>query len=308
MYEFNKLDDLAKEMAQRDYLIRKRKHIAEELNQLSLEEIRLQSQLKKETHDYESIENLSVKQLLKLFSDHYEEMMDKEYREMKIAQYKHDSLLEKMQVAQDEIVGITELLKNYQNIEQEYNTLLNAKRIWAASNGHLEIDTYESELIVLKGKQKEIEEASNACKQLVLSLENACEDLSSAQSWGMFDILGGGLIPPAIKHDYVKRASQYIKDSSDKAVTLMRELLDLKLYFSKEHLEIDALTHTFDTFFDSVLSDLNIQEQIDKAYLAICNNHSYAESLMSLLEKLKEDNDAHINQLLQKREKVLLSL
>lgn len=308
MQEFIRLDDLAKEMAQRDYLIRKRKHIAEELNQLSLEEIRLQSQLKKETHDYKSIENLSVKQLLRLYSEHYEEMMDKEYREMKIAKYKHDSLLEKMQIAQDEITGITDLLKNYQNIEQEYTTLLNSKRIWAAENGHLEIDSYESELIMLKGKQKEIEEASNACKQLVLSLENAREDLSSAQSWGLFDILGGGLIPTSIKHDYIKRASQYIKDSSDKAVILTRELQDLKIYFSIDGLQVDSLTHSFDTFFDSVLSDLNIQEQIDKAYLNICNNHSHAEALLRILEELRINNDEHINSLLQKREKVLLSL
>ncbi|MDH8679426.1 hypothetical protein QE109_14805 [Fusibacter bizertensis] len=308
MQDFDKLDDLAKEMAQRDYLIKKRKHLAEELNQLSQEEIRLQSQLKKETHDYKSIENLSVKRLLKLFDEQYEEMMDKEYREMKIAEYKHDSLIEKMQTAQDEIVGITELLKNYTTIESEYKTLLNAKRVWATSNGHMEIDNFESELILLKGKQKEIEEAINACKQLILSLENAREDLSSAQSWGMFDILGGGLIPASVKHDYLKRASQYIKDSSDKAVTLTRELLDLKTYFSIERLEVDALTHTFDTFFDSVLSDLNIQEQIDKAYLSICNNHAHAEALMKLLDELKIDNDERMNQLKQKREKVLISL
>ena len=44
MEDFKKLDELIDMMAQRDYLIKKRKVIAETLTSLSQEEIRLQSQ------------------------------------------------------------------------------------------------------------------------------------------------------------------------------------------------------------------------------------------------------------------------
>lgn len=67
MRDFSNLDDIAKQMAQRDYLIKKRKQLVVSLTALSQEEIRLQSDLKKETYEYRSIEKLSIKKLLSPF-------------------------------------------------------------------------------------------------------------------------------------------------------------------------------------------------------------------------------------------------
>jgi hypothetical protein len=295
-------------MAQRDYLVRKRKAIAESLNAMSQEEIRLHSQVKKETNDYKKFEGLSIKRLLKLFSENYEEMMDKEYREMKIAEYKHAELLEGMQAYQDEIVHITELLKQYENLDQEYNTLLNAKRLWASDEGLKVVEQFESEIRHLKNRQTEIEEAMHACKTLVMSLNSAKEGLSSAKGWGMFDIIGGGLITSMVKHDHINRASAFIKDASDKAKLLNRELLDLKVYLEIEHFEIDAFSRTFDVFFDNIFSDLSIQEEINLAYDNICTNSEVADDLMRKLEKVHHDTLDEIEGVRRKRDAAIVSL
>jgi hypothetical protein len=308
MQDFNKLDALAKEMAQRDYLIKKRKRLAEELNNLSQEEIRLQSQLKKETTDYAKIEGLSIKKLLKLFSEHYEEMMDKEYREMKIAQYKHDALLEHMKSSQDEIANISELLSQYETVDTSYNTLLNAKRNWLAQNGIMVVENYESSIRRFESRQKEIDEALIVCRKLIASLSSAKDDLASAKGWGMFETLGDGLISDIVKQDQLKRVSQYILDSSEKAKRLTSELSDLKPYFDFEIVEIDALSKTYDIFFDQIFLDSAIQRQIEDAYLKICKNQALAESVLKKLEALNTDTMNNLNTITQKRNEVLLSL
>lgn len=308
MQDFRRLDELAKEMAQRDYLVKKRKHIAEELNALSQEEIRLSSQVKKETNDHKKFEGLSIKRLLKLFSENYEEMMDKEYREMKIAEYKHAELLDQMQAYQDEIVHITELLKQYVNLDQEYNTLLNAKRLWANDEGLKAVEQFENEIRMLKNRQTEIEEALDACKTLVMSLKSAKEGLSSAKSWGVFDIIGGGLITSMVKHDHINRASAFIKDASDKAKLLNRELFDLKVYLDIERFEIDTFSKTFDVFFDNIFSDLSIQEEINLAYDNICANTDMADALMHKLEAVQLETVEAIEAVTLKRDAAIVSL
>jgi len=308
MQDFDKLDALAKEMAQRDYLLKKRKRLAEALNIRSLEEIRLQSQLKKETSDYEKIEGLSIKKLLKLFSEHYEEMMDKEYREMKIAQYKHDALLENMQVSQDAIANITELLKQYENVDANYNTLLNAKRNWLTQNGIMIVEHFESDIRNFESRLTAIEEALTACRKLVSSLTSASEDLASAKSWGKFETLGDGLISDVVKQDQLKRVSLYILDSSDKSKRLTSELSDLSPYFDFEILEINALSKTYDIIFDQIFSESAIQMQIDEALFKISKNQVLSESVLKKLLALKSDTLHNIDDISTKRNAALLSL
>lgn len=308
MQDFRRLDELAKEMAQRDYLVKKRKQIAAALNAMSQEEIRLQSQLKKETNDYKKLEGLSIKKLLAMFADNYEEMMDKEYREMKLAEYKHSELMERIQAYQDEIAHINELLSQYGSLDQEYNTLLNAKRHWATAEGLAGVEQFESELRLLKSRQTEIEEAIAACKALIVSLNSAKEGLSSAKSWGIFDIIGGGLITSMVKHDHIGRASAFIKDASDKAKLLAREIADLKMYLEIERFEIDSFSRTFDTFFDNIFSDVTIQDEINQAYENICVNAKIADDLLSKLESIRVETDGCIEETARKRDMAIVSL
>jgi len=308
MHDFERLDELAKLMAQKEVLTKKRKRIAEELSTLSHEEIRLQSELKKETSDYRKLEGLSVKKLLKLFSDHYEEEKDREFREMQLAQFKHDELLARIQADQEEINSLTEQIDALAGIDMEYERLLAAKRVWATQKGITSLDAFEPVILNLKTRSKEIDEAIIAARKLLLSLTSAKEDLSSAKNWGMFDILGGDLISSMVKHDHIKRASGYIQDSSEKAQLLSRELDDLKLVLSIEMVEIDALSKTFDVFFDNIFSDLSVQEEINRAYDSINANYDTTELLLDQLMKLQSETLLAIQDVTKKRNEVLLSL
>lgn len=234
--------------------------------------------------------------------------MDKEYREMKIAQYKYERLLETIKSQQEQLRHITELLTHYEDVENQYTEMLETKRIWASQNGFDVIADFEHSLLMQNRKLKELDEALSACKKLIMSLSSAKDDLASAKNWGIFDILGGGLIPSLVKHDHIKRASQYIKDSSEKAAILSRELGDLSMFFSIEQIEIDSLSKTFDTFFDNIFSDMSIQEQINTAYENICHNYETARILFEKLETYRKEILEELSKITKERNELIHSL
>lgn len=308
MEDFSRLDELSKIMANRAYMINKRKKLVDELAKLSQEEIRLQSSLKKETEDYHAMEKLSIKKLIALFSNHYEEMLDREFREMKMAQYKYDNLLETLTQYQVEIKGITDALKKTEYLEQEYTTLLNAKIAWVNQQGNQEIMDFDQKIRNCESKKKEIEEAIQASKKLISVLRSTAEELSTSKGWGTWDIFGGGMLTSLVKHDHLNRASQLIKDSQDKANALTQELSDLNYYFDFDLLDLDSLTVAFDTFFDNIFSDLSVQSQIAKASDNIHLNLEKAERLLEKLEVLLVECQSTIQELTQKRNEAILRL
>lgn len=308
MEDFKKLDELADMMAQRDYLIKKRKVIAETLTSLSQEEIRLQSQSKKETNDYKSMEQIPIKKLMKLFSENYEELLNKEYREMKIAQYKYEALLEKIKSLQGEIANINELLRQYDDVEPAYKILLNAKMAWANKNGFDQIEDYEREIRNIRFHIKELDEAILALKRMLLSLTSAKGELASMLSVNNEKIINESLIPESIKRDQIKRVSQFISDSMEKSEQLMRELKDLKPYFDHIILEAMGRTESFEVYFERIFSEKSMSNQIEEAYQTITVKFEASKRLLTALEKMKTSCEDHIESITKKRNEMILSL
>ena len=308
MEDFKKLDELADMMAQRDYLVKKRKVIAETLTSLSQEEIRLQSQSKKETNDYKSMEQIPIKKLMKLFSENYEELLNKEYREMKIAQYKYEALLEKIKSLQGEITNINELLKQYDEVEPAYKVLLNAKMTWANQNGFAQVEDYEREIRNIRFHIKELDEAILALKRMLLSLTSAKGELASMLSVNNEKIINESLIPESIKRDQIKRVSQFISDSMEKSDHLMRELRDLKPYFDHFVLEAMGRAESFDVYFERIFSEKSMSSQVEEAYRTITVKFEASKRLLIALEKMKTSCEDHIESITKKRNEMILSL
>ena len=308
MEDFKKLDELIDMMAQRDYLIKKRKVIAETLTSLSQEEIRLQSQSKKETNDYKSMEQIPIKKLMKLFSENYEELLNKEYREMKIAQYKYEALLEKIKSLQGEIANINELLRQYDDVEPAYKILLNAKMAWANKNGFDQIEDYEREIRNIRFHIKELDEAILALKRMLLSLTSAKGELASMLSVNNEKIINESLIPESIKRDQIKRVSQFISDSMEKSEKLMRELKDLKPYFDHIILEAMGRTESFEVYFERIFSEKSMSNQIEEAYRTITVKFEASKRLLIALEKMKTSCEDHIESITKKRNEMIISL
>lgn len=62
-----------------------------------------------------------------------------------------------------------------------------------------------------KEMRQEIEEAMEAGEAALENLKIAREKLENAAKWGMFDILGGGMVVSAVKNSKIKDVLGYVE-------------------------------------------------------------------------------------------------
>ena len=75
--------------------------------------------------------------------------------------------------------------------------------------------------------EKELHEARAAGIRALNSLRRAQKHLDSARGWGMFDMLGGGMISGLIKHSKLGDAQQCIEQAQYDLRNFCRELEDV---------------------------------------------------------------------------------
>jgi len=110
---------------------------------------------------------------------------------------------------------------------------------------------------------KETQEAIDAGERALSSIRAAQKELSSARNWGIYDMLGGGLISTLIKHNKMDNAQTYMDQAKYDLSAFSKELQDVNMAVN---LNID--THDFltfaDWFFDGFLADWLVQDRINE--------------------------------------------
>lgn len=118
--------------------------------------------------------------------------------------------------------------------------------------------------LTTKTRQQEINEAISAGKIARSALKEAEGYLSSARSWGIYDMLGGGFISSMIKHSKLKDAQSCLEEARYALQRFTRELRDVSMYINF-NVEFDGLSKFFDIFCDGFLVDAIVQSRIKEA-------------------------------------------
>ena len=108
---------------------------------------------------------------------------------------------------------------------------------------------------------REIREARQAGIRAHNSLRQARKRLDSARGWGIYDMLGGGLISSLIKHSKISDAREDVERARRDLEAFSRELRDVDL----PEVNIDGFLTFADFFFDGLLADLLVQKRINDA-------------------------------------------
>ena len=113
-------------------------------------------------------------------------------------------------------------------------------------------------------RRQEIQEAVRAGERALGSLRSAQSKLSSARSWGVWDIIGGGLITSMVKHSKINDASSFLERAKMDLKTFQRELKDVP-DFAGLGIEIGGFLSFADFFLDGFLADCMVQTKINDA-------------------------------------------
>lgn len=132
-------------------------------------------------------------------------------------------------------------------------------------------------------RRQEIEEAVRAGKKALTSLRMAQDKLASAKSWGILDIIGGGLVTSMVKHSRLNDASFYLESAKTDLKTFRRELKDIP-DFSDLGIDIGNFLSFADVFLDGLVADWMVQRKIEDARKQVDNGISQIEMLLRRLE------------------------
>lgn len=127
-------------------------------------------------------------------------------------------------------------------------------------------------------------EAIEAGERALDSLRGAQKALGSAKNWGLYDLLGGGLIASLIKRDRMKDAADLMEEARRDLRIFEKELRDVELT-SGLHIETDDFLAFADFFFDGAVADFLMQTRIAETKERV---DEAADRVTALLAALKE--------------------
>ena len=130
---------------------------------------------------------------------------------------------------------------------------------------------------------REIDEAIRAGERALDSLREAKNQLNSARNWGIYDMIGGGLISSMIKHSKIDQANDWMDQANRDLRCFAKELRDV----DGEDLQIDtgSLVTMLDIFCDNFFSDLLVQQKINDGRARI---DALSERIEDVLYTLKQ--------------------
>ena len=133
----------------------------------------------------------------------------------------------------------------------------------------------------------EINEAIEAGRDAQMRLHRIQETLRSAKGWGIYDLLGGGLISGMMKRIRMEKAQQQIEELRGSLERFNSELKDVQVQCSASA-ELSEWLNITDLVFDDPLSDWLSLSKIKDAKAEIDRTAEEVTALLARLEGSRE--------------------
>lgn len=262
------------------------KNTKQSLNSETLKLEDLKSQLDKEALDVKKLEGLTITALFHSILRDKEEQLNKEKQELLLAKLKYDECNSSVTSLEELIAKYEASLKEYSNSQDEYDALIEEKKklIFNINDkAKLQLIHITEELADIKCNIKELNEALSAGNAVHSKLQDVISSLESAESWGTWDMFGGGLFATASKHSKIDEANNHAFVAQNLINKFQTELKDVSIG-TDIMLNIDGFNTFADYFFDGLISDWVVQSQIEES---LQNVVDVSNNIQVIINRLK---------------------
>lgn len=306
----NQIYNLKEKIRIKDKLENLRKIANIELEKKLYNREELIKSLKKEEKDVIKLESTGISSLFLSLLGKKEDKLDKERDEYLTAKLRYEECLESIRELEAEIQYANVELKKYNNANEDYLKAIKEKRRIILKEDSVESKYLKEGLEAineLKLDIKEIKEAIEAGEKTNASLQNMKEHLNTARSWGMWDMMGGGLISNIAKHSAIEKANQIAHSTQSNLKSFQKELSDVN-NFTEISVDISSFATFADFFFDGFFVDWFVQSKINDSIDNVDNTYNkiseIVRELRKELEKLQSklsNNERETKDILEKR-------
>lgn len=257
------------------------------------------NELEKENIDVEKLNKINITSLFYSILGSKDKQMEKERQELLAAQLKYEDINRQIEDTKYQISKLEAEKSELEYCEKEYKELHDKKyQILKNQTGSYadKISEIEKNILVMKSNMNEIEEAINAGQLVIDELNNTRKSLDSAEGWGTWDLLGGGLLSDIAKHSHIDEARESASEVQSLLNNFRTELTDVKVT-SEININIEGFVKFADFFFDGLIADWVVQSHIRDSIASIENVRSEVNTVLNKLKQMKSNDKDKLNKL-----------
>lgn len=256
-----------------------------------------------EEQDVEDLDRLTFAAIWANLSGRKEERLEKEEAEAYAARMKYEAAERQLAEVREEISRCEAELAEDQGCEERFWQVLAEKREALKQENPAaaeQISALEEQLAELESRRRELDEALSAGREVWCRLGQVISDLDSAQGWGTWDVIGGGLLTDLMKYSRLDDAQASMERLQSALRQYRAELADVTALhigpFAPE-----GFSRTMDIWFDNIFSDWSVLERIDRSV-------SQVQDLKAQVQRMQDQLNGDLEQTLQDQKAVQDSL
>ena len=263
--------------------------------------------LEKEQGDVEELERMSLVSFLARIQGDLESRKAEERREAAMAKARYDAAKWDLEDLDRRLRDFAQEKESLKGLEKQYQALLDEKEAVLRSQGGAQaqrLGQLAQEQERAAGELREIQEAIQAGLAAQRALEEMSGDLSGAENWGVWDMVGGGIMATFAKHgclDDAQDAAYEARRALSRFRTELADVRDMEL----PQVQIGEFATFADYFFDGLFADLFVQSRIREAQEQVEAVTQRVERLIVRLRDERENLEEKQGQLDWERERLL---
>ena len=245
----------------------------------------LESILLKEQADVEKLEGRSLAAFFYYVIGKSAEQINKEREEAYAAKVKYDAAARELAAVEEDLARSETELARLRNSEQQYASVLLEKAVAIKDAGGTtaeEILKLEERMAFLKTQNRELKEAVSAGNFALHTAKQVLSSLDSAEGWGTWDLIGGGLISDLAKHSHLDTAQGSIETLQSQLRRFKTELADVKISADTQ-VNVDGFLRFADYFFDGLFTDWTVLGKIHQSQEQVRSTRNQIEAVLSRL-------------------------
>ena len=263
--------------------------------------------LEKEQGDVEELERMSLVSFLARIQGDMERRQAQERREAAMAKARYDAAKWDLEDLERRCRDARQEKNNLAGAQQEFQALLDEKEALLRTQGSpvsQQLGQLALEQEQTAGQLREIQEAIQAGMAAHRALEEMTQDLDGAENWGVWDMVGGGIMATFAKHGCLDDAQDAAYEARRALSRFRTELADVSADQVPD-VELGDFAVFADYFFDGLFADLFVQSRIREAQSQVALVIRRVEGLVARLRAERESLEEKQGQLDWQRERLL---
>jgi len=272
--------------------------------------VSLEQRMIKEQADVDKLENSGLSRFWHIVLNNLDKTLEREQQEAYEAALQCDMAQKELQAVAKDLAQTGTELDTLKDCEQQYSTVLAHKmeRVKAENPAYgAEILRMES----LIGEQelyfRELQEGIATGEHALQAANAVLHELDSAENIGMMDVfLNGGLLAALAKQNCLEHAQAHLETLQMCLREFKTELADVQMDANLQ-MELDGLTYFADWFFDGIIMDGIVINEISKRKDKLVEIKRQIYAIMTDLEERKGQTTLFLQELSTERDRLVLN-